>query len=149
MELYVSECENSSEDPVSVIIRGHLPGESEELYYRVMLIKSEWRAGTDTKEPSLYVSILQERFSYGQPTLEAAYSGSHEQCGFPYRTKLSRWKITTILAVDQTSVVYNDERAGKTAELEIYTVRQERHCNYRNRQAGLCKRPGNTVAIIR
>ena len=30
-ELYVFECENSSEDPVSVIIRGHLPGESEEL----------------------------------------------------------------------------------------------------------------------
>ena len=24
-ELYVFECENSSEDPVSVIIRGHLP----------------------------------------------------------------------------------------------------------------------------
>lgn len=37
---YVFECANSADDPVSVIIRGHLPEETDadDLYYRVMLV---------------------------------------------------------------------------------------------------------------
>lgn len=38
---YVFESENASDNPVSVILRGHLPGEDTDLYYRVMLIDDE------------------------------------------------------------------------------------------------------------
>lgn len=38
MNQYVFECENSADAPVSVILRGHLPDQDEEKYYRVLLV---------------------------------------------------------------------------------------------------------------
>lgn len=35
---YIFECENGADDPVSVILRGHNVGSTDDLYYRIMLI---------------------------------------------------------------------------------------------------------------
>ena len=121
-ELYVFECENSSEDPVSVIIRGHLPGESEELYYRVMLIKANGEQELIRRNHH-YMFHIAGALSYGQPTFEAALTAAAtNNVWLSISDEVESVEDNNyILAVDQTSVVYNDERAGKTAELK-YTL---------------------------
>ena len=122
-ELYVFECENSSEDPVSVIIRGHLPGESEELYYRVMLIKANGEQELIRRNHH-YMFHIAGALSYGQPTFEAALTAAAtNNVWLSISDEVESVEDNHyILAVDQTSVVYNDERAGKTAELKYTPV---------------------------
>lgn len=121
-ELYVFECENSSEDPVSVIIRGYLPGESEELYYRVMLIKENGEQELIRRNHH-YTFHIAGALSYGQPTFEAALTAAAtNNVWLSISDEVESVEDNNyILAVNQTSVVYNDERAGKTAELK-YTL---------------------------
>lgn len=70
---YIFESENTADDPVSVIIRGHASGETEDndLYYRVLLL--------DEKGEQLlirrnfhYKLNIQGPLSYGQKTFEEA-----------------------------------------------------------------------------
>lgn len=68
---YIFESENTADDPVSVIIRGHASGTTDDLYYRVLLL--------DDKGEQLlirrnfhYKLNIQGPLSYGQKTFEEA-----------------------------------------------------------------------------
>lgn len=68
---YIFESENTADDPVSVIIRGHASGTTDDLYYRVLLL--------DEKGEQLlirrnfhYKLNIQGPLSYGQKTFEEA-----------------------------------------------------------------------------
>lgn len=68
---YIFESKNTADDPVSVIIRGHASGTTDDLYYRVLLL--------DNKGEQLlirrnfhYKLNIQGPLSYGQKTFEEA-----------------------------------------------------------------------------
>lgn len=68
---YIFESKNTADDPVSVIIRGHASGTTDDLYYRVLLL--------DEKGEQLlirrnfhYKLNIQGPLSYGQKTFEEA-----------------------------------------------------------------------------
>lgn len=68
---YIFESKNTADDPVSVIIRGHASGTTDDLYYRVLLL--------DEKGEQLlirrnfhYKLNIQGPLSYGQTTFEEA-----------------------------------------------------------------------------
>ena len=68
---YVFECENSQENPVSVIIRGYEPGSGEEKYYRVMLVDENGDQLMIRRNYSYRLNIV-GKLSYGQNTFAEA-----------------------------------------------------------------------------
>lgn len=68
---YVYESENRLEDPVSVIIRGYTPGDTEELYYRVMLVDENGDQLLVCRNHHYRLNIT-GALSYGQTTFDAA-----------------------------------------------------------------------------
>ena len=67
MRQYVFECENTADKPVSVILRGHRPGETEadDLYYRVMLIDAQGEQLLIRRNHH-YILHIEGELSYGQ-----------------------------------------------------------------------------------
>ena len=57
--------------PVSVILRGHLPGEDTDLYYRVMLIDDEGEQVLIRRNCHYRLNIA-GTLSYGQPDFASA-----------------------------------------------------------------------------
>ena len=70
---YVFETENRADDPVSVIIKGAAPGDSE-LYYRVLLITDDGDQIMVRRNHHYTVNIAGE-LANGQPSFEAALAG--------------------------------------------------------------------------
>ena len=70
---YVFETENRADDPVSVIIKGAAPGDSE-LYYRVLLITDDGDQIMVRRNHHYIVNIAGE-LANGQPSFEAALAG--------------------------------------------------------------------------
>lgn len=72
-EQYIFENENRADDPVSVIVRGHLPteSESEDRYYRVMLLDDQGEQLL-IRRNFHYKLHIKGTLSFGQPTFEAA-----------------------------------------------------------------------------
>ncbi len=110
---YVFESENRVENPVSVIIRGRVPGSNEELYYRVMLVDENGEQLLIRRNHHYIINIA-GRLSFGKSSFAEAITAAatnnvwlsisdeiHEVADNEYR-----------LSVDQTSVVLDESYAG-------------------------------------
>ena len=121
-EDYIFESENDSENPISVIIKGHLPGSTEELYYRIVLIDDNGDRILIRRNHSYVINIV-GKLSYGQPTFEQALSAPASNNVW---VSVDSWvneieDDNYILSVDKTYVVLDESEAGTTMDLH-YTV---------------------------
>lgn len=78
MNQYVFECENSADAPVSVILRGHLPDQDEEKYYRVLLVDDKGEQLLVRRNHHYKLHIEGALFRSGL-LCRGVGSGSHEQ----------------------------------------------------------------------
>jgi len=73
---YIFEHENRSDDPVSIILRGHDPGKTgNDLYYRVMLVDAEGNF-VPVRRNYRYTLHINGPLSFGQSTFEAALTAA-------------------------------------------------------------------------
>ena len=123
-EEYIFEHENSFEDPVSVIIKGHKPNQSEadDLYYRVMLIDKAGEQIMIRRNHHYSINIV-GALSYGQKSFEEALTAPATNNVWvavdDWVNEISDGGYT--LAVKETAVVLADSEGGKFYELE-YTL---------------------------
>lgn len=119
---YVFESENSVDNPVSVIIRGRVPGSSEELYYRVMLL-DEYGEQLLIRRNHHYIINIAGKLSFGKRTFaEAVNAAATNNVWLSISDEIHEVADNEYtLAVDQTSVVLDDSYAGKSYTLN-YTV---------------------------
>ena len=119
-EEYIFECKNTSDDPVSVIIRGHLLGEKEDddLYYRALLLDSEGEQLL-IKRNFHYKLNIKGALSYGQKTFEAATTApATNNVWISISDEVKSVEDNNyILTVDKTNYILDEEDAGK-----IYTL---------------------------
>ncbi len=72
---YIFESENRSDDPVSIIIRGHGNGESADKYYRIMLVDENGEQILVRRNHHYKLNIVGP-LSYGQDTFEEALTAA-------------------------------------------------------------------------
>lgn len=119
---YVFESENSVDNPVSVIIRGRVPGSSEELYYRVMLLDENGEQLLIRRNHHYIINIAGE-LSFGKRTFaEAVNAAATNNVWLSISDEIHEVADNEYtLAVDETSVVLDESYAGKSYVLN-YTV---------------------------
>ena len=110
---YVFESENRIEDPVSVIIRGRVPGSDEELYYRVMLIDENGEQLLIRRNHHYIINIA-GRLSFGKSSFaEAVNAAATNNVWLSISDEINEVADNEyILSVDQTSVVLDESYAG-------------------------------------
>lgn len=117
---YIFECKNTSDDPVSVIIRGHLPGETEanDLYYRALLLDNKGEQLL-IKRNFHYILNIKGVLSYGQETFEAATTApATNNVWISISDEVKSVEDNEyILTVDKTSYILDEEYAGNTYTL--------------------------------
>lgn len=121
-EQYIFEHENTLQDPVSVIIKGRPAGGSEELYYRVMIIDSDGEQLMIRRNHHYKLNIA-GKLTYGSRTFEDALTAPATNNIWvavdDWVNEVSYQGVS--LAVDQTSVVLGEDKAGQSLELG-YTI---------------------------
>ncbi len=121
-EDYVFEHENSYDNPVSVIIRGHKPDQSEDLYYRVMIVDEDGEQ-LMIRRNHHYIINLSGALSFGQKSFEAALSAPASNNVWvavdDWVNKISDGDYT--LSVEETSIVLDDSQEG-TAYTVVYNI---------------------------
>ena len=124
---YVFETENRADDPVSVIIKGAAPGDSE-LYYRVLLITDDGDQIMVRRNHHYIVNIAGE-LANGQPSFEAALAGPATNNVWisisedVNEVQNGEW----ILAVDRTSYVLDADEFGDDPSYTVgYTLTKRR-----------------------
>ena len=144
-EEYIFEHENTLQDPVSVILRGKPQGSNEELYYRVMILDADGEQ-VMIRRNHHYKLNIQGRLTYGSKTFSEALSAPATNNVWvavdDWVTEVSYDGVT--LAVDQTSVVLGEDKAGSSLELG-YSVTADDAAN--RTEAEVSWIPGNTVAL--
>ena len=144
-EEYIFEHENTLQDPVSVILRGKPQGSNEELYYRVMILDTDGEQMMIRRNHHYKLNI-QGRLTYGSKTFSEALSAPATNNVWvavdDWVTEVSYDGVT--LAVDQTSVVLGEDKAGSSLELG-YSVTADDAAN--RTEAEVSWIPGNTVAL--
>lgn len=122
---YIFECKNTSDDPVSVIIRGHLPGETEanDLYYRALLLDDKGEQLL-IKRNFHYILNIKGALSYGQKTFETATTApATNNVWISISDEVKSVEDNKyILTVDKTSYILGEEDAGNTYTL-TYTLK--------------------------
>lgn len=117
---YIFECKNTSDDPVSVIIRGHLRGETEadDLYYRALLLDNKGEQLL-IKRNFHYSLNITGALSYGQKTFEAATTApATNNVWISISDEVKSVEDNSyILTVDKTSYILDEEYAGKAYTL--------------------------------
>lgn len=120
---YVFETENRADDPVSVILKGAAPGDSE-LYYRVLLITDDGDQIMVRRNHHYTVNIADE-LANGQPSFEAALAGPATNNVWisisedVNEVQNGEW----ILAVDRTSYVLDADKFGDDPSYTVgYTL---------------------------
>lgn len=117
---YIFECKNTSDDPVSVIIRGHLPGETEagDLYYRALLLDDKGEQLL-IKRNFHYILNINGALSYGQKTFEAATTApATNNVWISISDEVKSVEDNEyILTVDKTSYILDEEYVGNTYTL--------------------------------
>lgn len=117
---YIFECKNTSDDPVSVIIRGHLPGETDndDLYYRALLLDNKGEQLL-IKRNFHYSLNITGALSYGQKTFEAATTApATNNVWISISDEVKSVEDNEyILTVDKTSYILDEEYAGNTYTL--------------------------------
>lgn len=119
---YVFESENRVEDPVSVIIRGRVPGSNEELYYRVMLVDENGEQLLIRRNHHYIINIA-GRLSFGKKTFaEAVNAAATNNVWLSISDEINEVADNEYrLAVDETSVVLDESYAGSGYVLK-YTI---------------------------
>lgn len=121
---YVFETENTSENPVSVIIKGKNAGETESKYYRVMLI--------DTANDFIpvmrnfnYCVYIMGALEYGQNTFEDALTApATNNVWLSVSDNVKEVRSTDYaLAVDETYVVIGQNDPVWNSQLKKYTLK--------------------------
>ncbi len=122
---YIFECKNTSDDPVSVIIRGHLPGETEagDLYYRALLLDNKGEQLL-IKRNFHYILNIKGALSYGQKTFEAATTApATNNVWISISDEVKSVEDNNyILTVDKTNYILGEKDAGNTYTL-TYTLK--------------------------
>ncbi|MBV8038145.1 hypothetical protein HF895_01340 [Bacteroides sp. AN502] len=117
---YIFECKNTSDDPVSVIIRGHLPDETEanDLYYRALLLDGKGEQLL-IKRNFHYILNIKGVLSYGQKTFEAATTApATNNVWISISDEVKSVEDNSyILTVDKTSYILDEEYVGNTYTL--------------------------------
>lgn len=117
---YIFECKNTSDDPVSVIIRGHLDGETEnnDLYYRALLLDSQGEQLL-IKRNFHYILNITGALSYGQKTFEAAtIAPATNNVWISISDEVKSVEDNNyILTVDKTSYILGEEYANNAYTL--------------------------------
>ena len=110
---YVFESENSVDNPVSVIIRGKVPGSNEELYYRVMLLDKNGEQMLIRRNHHYIINIA-GKLSFGKKTFaEAVNAAATNNIWLSISDEIQEVADNNYsLAVDQTSVVLDESYAG-------------------------------------
>lgn len=115
MSQYVFECENSADDPVSVIIRGHASGETdaEDLYYRVMLVDEDGEQLL-VRRNHHYILHIGGELSFGQATFaEALEAAATNNVWISISDEVASVEDADyILTVSQTAYVYGESDTG-------------------------------------
>ena len=109
---YVFESENRVENPISVIIRGRVPGSDEELYYRVMLVDENGEQLLIRRNHHYIINIA-GRLSFGKKTFaEAINAAATNNVWLSISDEIQEVADNEFrLAVDQTSVVLDESYA--------------------------------------
>lgn len=117
---YIFECKNTSDDPVSVIIRGHLSGETDndDLYYRALLLDDKGEQLL-IKRNFHYSLNITGALSYGQKTFEGATTApATNNVWISISDEVKSVEDNEyILTVDKTSYILDEEYAGNTYTL--------------------------------
>lgn len=123
-EDYIFEHENALENPVSVIIKGHLPNQSaaDDLYYRVMIIDQNGEQ-IMIRRNHHYKLNISGKLSYGQKTFDEALTAPATNNVW---VAVDDWvnEITDgiySLAVDKTAIVLSEDKAGSALDV-TYTI---------------------------
>lgn len=121
-EEYIFEHENRIDNPVSVIIRGNVPGSDEQLYYRVALIDAEGEQLLIRRNHS-YVLNISGSLIHGRPTFVDALDAPFTNNVW---ISIDSWVPevqdgTYKLAVEKTGVVIPSDEAGDEYTL-YYTI---------------------------
>lgn len=120
---YIFESKNTADDPVSVIIRGHASGATDDLYYRVLLL--------DNKGEQLlirrnfhYKLNIQGPLSYGQETFEeATKAAATNNVWISISDDVKSVEdINYILTVEETSYILSSFNQDRTYTLN-YTLK--------------------------
>lgn len=121
-EEYIFEHENRVDNPISVIIRGNVPGASEQLYYRVALIDAEGEQLLIRRNHS-YVLNISGSLTHGRPTfVEALDAPFTNNVWISIDSWVSEVQDGTYkLAVEKTGVVIPSDEAGDEYTLH-YTI---------------------------
>lgn len=114
-EDYIYEHENTYDNPVSVIIRGHNRGETTDLYYRAMLIDMNGNFLKIRRNHS-YKLIIDGKLSYGQPSFEEALTAPATNNAW---ATVDEWireinDGTNKLSVDKTHIVLDESYANNS-----------------------------------
>lgn len=117
-EQYIFECENRADDPVSIILRGHNNGESEDLYYRVMLVNDNGDQILIRRNHQYQLNIT-GKLSFGQATFaEALEAAATNNVWISISDKVNEVEDDKyVLSVSQTDHVLGAEHAN-----DIYTI---------------------------
>lgn len=110
---YVFESENRVDNPVSVIIRGRVPGSNEELYYRVMLVDENGEQLLIRRNHHYIINIA-GRLSFGKKSFaEAVTAAATNNVWLSISDEINEVADNEYrLSVDQTSVVLDESYAN-------------------------------------
>lgn len=124
MGQYVFESRNSSDDPVSVILRGYLPGQTEEKYYRILLIDGDGEQLLIRRNHDYQLNIS-GTLSYGQDSFaEALEAAATNNVWISISDAVNEVEDNDyILKVEKTAVVLGEEVAEGGSYTLTYTLR--------------------------
>lgn len=128
-EQYIFECENDADSPLSVIIRGHNPGETEtaDKYYRVMLVDEQGEQVLIRRNFHYQLNIA-GTLAYGQDSFEAALSApATNNVWLSIGDEVDEVEDNDfILRVDETNYVFPAPTGSGTNQVKVsYTLKSK------------------------
>ena len=121
---YIFESENSADDPVSIIIRGHVPGESTEKYYRVMLIDEKAIRFSPRRNHHYKLNI--KALSFGQENFAAALTAAAtNNVWISISDEVNEVEDQNyILTVEKTGYVIDGDATGGTGNYTLSYIKK-------------------------
>ena len=123
MGQYIFESENSADDPVSIILFGRNTGDTEDLYYRVMLVNEEGDQILIRRNHDYQLNIV-GNLSFGQATFaEALEAAATNNVWISISDKVNEVEDNDyVLTVERTDHVLDSDLSSPTYTLS-YTVK--------------------------
>ena len=123
MGQYIFESENSADDPVSIILFGRNTGDTENLYYRVMLVNEEGDQILIRRNHDYQLNIV-GKLSFGRATFaEALEAAATNNVWISISDKVNEVEDNEyVLTVEQTDHVLDSDLSSPTYTLS-YTVK--------------------------